>query len=252
MRDFCARALSCRHSNLLQYVSLFIPWRVRAWAYLLCVFHGVSWFPCFVVWPFAFWGSLPLVAFTHLDLACLMASSSYACGGCYRACPLVGGGAAVLSFPSCVAHLGFLSSCGSVAHRTTYLFRRRHVHVAPTLCCLVVLFFILVLGRAQVPYSYCMHFAKCFGVGNVQLSRLGGSCVRCFSVSVLPFSTSPNSGAKFCGGFLRSENTILPFSSAGCASVSWFFHFSLLRSRTTCSKKRETEKRPPPKSQCRS
>ena len=53
---------------------------VRAWAHLLCVFHGVSWFPCFFVWRFAFGGSLPYDAFTHLDLACLMASSSYACG----------------------------------------------------------------------------------------------------------------------------------------------------------------------------
>ena len=102
-------------------------------------------------------------------------------------------------------------------------FGGRHVHVAPTLCCFVVLFYLLVLGRAQVPYSYCMHFAKCFGARNVQLSRLGGSCVRCFSVSVLPFLTSPNSGVKICGGFLRSENTILPFIFAGCASFSWFF-----------------------------
>ena len=59
-----------------------LSWRVRAWAYLLCVFHGVSWFPCFFVWCFAFGGFSPLDAFTHLDLACLMASSSYACGGC--------------------------------------------------------------------------------------------------------------------------------------------------------------------------
>ena len=69
---------------------LLIPWRacggshvrVRAWAYLLCVFHGVSWSPCFFVWRFAFGGSPPLDASTHLDLACLMASSSYACGEC--------------------------------------------------------------------------------------------------------------------------------------------------------------------------
>ena len=90
-------------------------------------------------------------------------------------------------------------------------FGGRHVHVAPTLCCLVSLFYFLVLGRAKVPYSICMHFAKCFGACNVQLTPLGGSCARCFSVSVLPFSTSPNSGVKVGRGFLRSENTILPF-----------------------------------------
>ena len=95
--------------------------------------------------------------------------------------------------------------------------------MASTLCCLVVLLFLVVLGRAQVPYSYCMHFAKCFGAHNAQLSRLGGSFVRCFSVSVLSFYTSPNSGVKICGGFLRSENTIFPIIFAGCASFSCFF-----------------------------
>ena len=45
--------------------------------------------------------------------------------------------------------------------------------MASTLCCLVVLLCLLVLGRAQVPYSYCMHFAKCFGARSVPLSRLG-------------------------------------------------------------------------------
>ena len=59
-----------------------LSWRVRAWAYLLYVFQGVSWFPCFFVLRFAFGGSPPLDAFTHLDLACLMAFSPYACGGC--------------------------------------------------------------------------------------------------------------------------------------------------------------------------
>ena len=56
-------------------------------------------------------------------------------------------------------------------------FGGRHVLVASTPCCLVVLLLFLVLGRAQVRSSYCMHFAKCFGARNVQLFRLGGSCV---------------------------------------------------------------------------
>ena len=64
-----------------------LSWRVRAWAYLLCVFHGVSWFPCFFVWRFVFGGSPPLDAFTQLDLACLMASSPYACGDDLRRPP---------------------------------------------------------------------------------------------------------------------------------------------------------------------
>ena len=205
-----------------------LSWRVRAWAYLLRVFHGVSWFPCFFVWRFAFGGSLLLDAFTHLVSR--------------RPRPMRAGdvsGRALLLlvvWPLCPFPR---------ALRTSAPFRRVavwrivqhtcfggwHVPVAPTLCCLVVLFYLLVLGRTQVPYSYCMHFAKCFGARNVQLFRLGGSCVRCFSVSVLPFSTSPNSGVKICGGFLMSENTILPFIFAGCASFSWFFNFSLLRSR---------------------
>ena len=49
--------------------------------------------------------------------------------------------------------------------------------MASTLCCLVLVLCLLVLGRAQVPYSYCMHFAKWFGARNVPLSRLGGSFV---------------------------------------------------------------------------
>ena len=100
--------------------------------------------------------------------------------------------------------------------------------MASTLCCLCAFLSLLVLGRAQVPCSYCTHFAKCFGARNVQLSRLGSSCVRCFSVTVLPFSTSPNSGAKIWGGVLRSEDTIFPSIFAGCASFSWFFYFSQL------------------------
>ena len=50
-----------------------------------------------------------------------------------------------------------------------------------------------------------------------------------FSVSVLNFATSPNSGVKFFWGFLRSEKSILRFIFSGCASFSWFF-FLLLRS----------------------
>ena len=113
-----------------------------------------------------------------------------------------------------------------VAYRVTYLFRRVACSrgVNPMLSCCFA-FLVGVFGRAQVPYSYCMHFAKFFGARNVQLSRLGGSFVRCFSVCVLLFSASPNSGVKFCGGFLRSENTIFPFIFAGCASFSWFFIF---------------------------
>ena len=51
-----------------------------------------------------------------------------------------------------------------------------------------------------------------------------------FVASVLNFATSPNSGVKFLGGFLRSEKTIFRFFLSGCASFSWFF-FLLLRAR---------------------
>ena len=37
---------------------------------------------------------------------------------------------------------------------------------------------------------------------------------------------------KILGGFLRSEKRISLFILVGCASFSWFFYFSLLRSRT--------------------
>ena len=55
-------------------------------------------------------------------------------------------------------------------------------------------------------------------------------CCSSFSVSVPNFATSPNSGGKFFGGFLRSEKSILRFIFSGCASFSSFF-FLLLRSR---------------------
>ena len=111
--------------------------------------------------------------------------------------------------------------------------------MASTLCCLVALLFLLVLGRAQVPYSYWMHFAKCFGACNVQLSHLGGSFVRCFSVSVLSFSTSPNSGVKICGGFLRSENTIFRIIFAGCPPFLVFLFLSAAIARETGLKRSE-------------
>ena len=41
-----------------------------------------------------------------------------------------------------------------------------------------------------------------------------------FFVSVLNFATSPNSGVKFLGGFLRSEKTIFRFIFSGGASFS--------------------------------
>ena len=44
-------------------------------------------------------------------------------------------------------------------------------------------------------------------------------------VSVLNFGTSPNSGVKLLGGFLRSEKTIFRFIFSACASFSWFFFF---------------------------
>ena len=47
-----------------------------------------------------------------------------------------------------------------------------------------------------------------------------------FSVSVLNFATSPNSGVKIFWGFLRSEQSILRFIFSGCASFSWFLFSS--------------------------
>ena len=52
-----------------------------------------------------------------------------------------------------------------------------------------------------------------------------------FFVGVLNFATSPNSGVKFFGGFLRSGKKIFRFFFSGGASFSWFFIFLLLRSR---------------------
>ena len=52
-----------------------------------------------------------------------------------------------------------------------------------------------------------------------------------FLVSVLNFVTSPNSGVKLLGGFLRSEKTIFRFVSSGGASSSCYFLFPLLPSR---------------------
>ena len=86
--------------------------------------------------------------------------------------------------------------------------------------------FFLVSGRAQVPYSYCMHFAKCFRARNIQLSRLGGSCVCCFSVSVLQFLTSPNSGVKLYGGFLKVGK--LDFTNYFCWLCLFFLVFLFL------------------------
>ena len=50
-------------------------------------------------------------------------------------------------------------------------------------------------------------------------------------MSVLNFATSPNSGVKLFGGFLRSEKTIFRFIFAGGASFSLFCIILLLRSR---------------------
>ena len=50
-------------------------------------------------------------------------------------------------------------------------------------------------------------------------------CCSSFSVSVSNFATSPNSGVKFLGGFLRSDKSILRFIFSGCASFCWFFLF---------------------------
>ena len=134
---------------------------VLAAALLACACMGiplacVSWFPCFFVWRFAFGGSLLLDAFTHLVSRRPRPMRAGDVSG--RALLLV------VVWPLCPFPR---------ALRTSAPFRRvaawrivqhtcfggRHVPVAPTLCCLVVLFYLLVLGRAQVPYSYCMHFS---------------------------------------------------------------------------------------------
>ena len=119
-------------------------------------------------------------------------------------CPMCAGDSSgralllVVAWPLCFfpraltsAPLRLVTAWGIVQHTC---FGGRHVLVVSTLCCLVVLLFLLVLGRAQVPYSYCMHFAKCFGARNVQLCRLGGSFVGFFSVSVLSFSRAARKG----------------------------------------------------------
>ena len=131
-------------------------------------------------------------------------------------------GLCALSLVRCAPRLPFVVwqrgvSCNILVSAAGMLSRRLPYVI------LLFCFFLLVLVRAHISYFDCMHFAKCFGARKVQLSRLGGSFVRCFSVSVLQFSTSPNSGVKVCGGFLRSEKTIFPFIFAGFASFSWFF-----------------------------
>ena len=70
------------------------------------------------------------------------------------------------------------------------------------------------------------------GVLGKQRSASSPSRLYCSSpfVSALNFATSPNSGVKFLGGFLRSEKTIFRFIFSGCATFSWFF-FLLLRAR---------------------
>ena len=52
-----------------------------------------------------------------------------------------------------------------------------------------------------------------------------------FSVSVLNFATSPNSGVKFFGGFLRSDKSILRFFFFWLCVFFLVFWFLLLRSR---------------------
>ena len=66
------------------------------------------------------------------------------------------------------------------------------------------------------------------GLGQATLSFFAvATLLFFFSVSVLNFATSPNSGVKFLGGFLRSEKTIF----LGGASFFWYLTFRLLRSR---------------------
>ena len=235
------RQRGARGSGLFggRYISLFIPWRACSGSHGVCV-HGHTSRPlgarghscvCFMVFhgfPVFWCGALRLGGLFPLMLSHTLTSLVS-----WRPRPMRAGdvsGRAVLlvvvrplcPFPRALrtsAPFRQVAACRIVHHRC---FSGQHVHVASTLCFLVVLSFLFVLGRAQVPCSYCMHFTRCFGARNAQLSRLGGYCVRCFSVSVLSFSTSPNSGVKVCGGFLRSANTIFPFIFAGCASFSWF------------------------------
>ena len=69
------------------------------------------------------------------------------------------------------------------------------------------------------------------GLGQATLSFLAAATLLFFFfVSVLNFATSPNSGVKFLGGFLRSEKTIFRFIFSGGASFSWFCIFLLLPS----------------------
>ena len=65
------------------------------------------------------------------------------------------------------------------------------------------------------------------GLGQATLSFSASQRLYCSSVlvSVLNFATSPNSGVKLLGGFLRSEKTIFRFISSGGASFSLFFFF---------------------------
>ena len=230
------------------YVSLFIPWRACGGSHGVCVHGHTSWLLgarghfCVRFMVFHGFPVFPCGALRSGGLFPLMLSHTLTLLVSWRPRPMRAGdvsGRALLlvvvrplcPFPRALrtsAPFRRVAAWPIVQHTC---FGGRHVHVASTLCCFVVLFFLLVLRRAQVPYSYCMHFAKCFRARIVQLSRLGGSCLRCFSVSVLPFSTSPNSGVKICGGFLRSENTILQFIFAGSASFSPFLIVSLLRSR---------------------
>ena len=67
------------------------------------------------------------------------------------------------------------------------------------------------------------------GLGQATLSFFAvATLLFVFFVLVLNFATSPNSGVKFLGGFLRSEKTIFSFFFSGGASFSWYFIFLLL------------------------
>ena len=73
------------------------------------------------------------------------------------------------------------------------------IHTFWSLCLLVLgvcLFFLSLLGHTQVPSSYGMHFARCFGAckGSVLLSP-GLTCSWLCCVRDI-FPTSPSSGAK--------------------------------------------------------
>ena len=117
------------------------------------------------------------------------------------------------------------TSLFSVALHITYLFFRRPVAL--------LLFVCVLFPGAHKSLAASTHFPRWFGASNAQLLRRRDSIVLLFFVSVLNFATSPNSGVKFLGGFLRSERTIFRFIFSGCASFSWFFIFLLLRSRDT-------------------